>query len=261
MISSLALFPAVFIIVLMNQILEEMSAEKWLPISSTICLVKLQCPHYRRQKAGGTKAAPHRRRDDTLIFVESNGDIYSKLLAEGERFYVRGECVLCFECSLTAKLTNYGQSGSNLKDYRLRGDFIEFVGPGTLWYGNGRQDLLSNAYKLRSLLFCDNVRYSDPDFVPNLDEQRARRAGTRRSAEAQDGSAGAVAVGNYSNGRYGIIESFELRQRFKMRSVEKCLIVSSVMVLTLSMVLWALSVHFQPTLFEAVGDEIQRLFD
>ena len=109
MILSLALFPAVFLVILMNQILEEMSAENWLPISSTLCLVKAQCPYYRLQKRDGLLRPPHCSRDDTLLFLESNGDIYSKQLGDGERFYLRGECILCFESSLKAKLTNYGQ--------------------------------------------------------------------------------------------------------------------------------------------------------
>ena len=148
-----------------------------------------------------------------------------------------------------------------MKEYRLKGDFIEFVGPGTLWYGNGRQDLLSNAYKLRSLLFCDNLRYWDPNFVPNLDEQRAGR-GRRRGRARADGAGddeGAEVVGNYSNGRFGIIQSFELRQRFKIKFMEKCLIASSVFLVVLSVVLWAVTVHLQPQFVDVVLDEINQL--
>jgi len=236
---SLALFPAVFVVVVMDRVLDEMSAEKWLPISNTLCLVELQCPHYQRQKSEGDAVAAHHPSDDTVIFLESNGDIYTKRLGEGESVYLRGECIICFEPSLSAKVTDYGLSGADRADrdnLRCSGDFVKFVGPGTVWYGNGRQDLLSNAHKVHSLLFCDNLEHSDPHGL--------------------SGGTEAESAGNYSNGRFGVIESFELRQR-KSKLVEKCLILSTLTLIFLSVVLCAVAQHFQPNFVDLLMEELR----
>merc|ERR1719334_1924825 len=99
--------------------------------------------------------------EDTLLFLDSNGDVYHKELGEGEVFYVRGECVVCFDIRVSAQLCSYGQSGRGLGEYRCDEEFIEFTGPGHVWYGDGRQDLLSASWKVRSLLFCDNLGYAN----------------------------------------------------------------------------------------------------
>ena len=242
MLLTLALFPAVFILILMNQVMEQLSFSNTLPLSNTLCLVTMQCPHKREKNLRD-------HRNDTMLFLESNGDIYHKAIGKGEKFYIRGECVIAFDKKLSSvKVCNYGQNGANLREYRCNGDFIEFIGPGNLWYGNGRQDLLSNAYKLKSLLFCDNLAYLNPNFVPNLNDVRG------------DASSERAMVGNYANGRFGVIESFELRQRYKVKCGEKCLILSTLTLVMLSFMLFIITMHLQPNFLDILLDEINEVF-
>mmetsp|Transcript_44634 Transcript_44634/g.71430 ORF Transcript_44634/g.71430 Transcript_44634/m.71430 type:complete len:589 (+) Transcript_44634:41-1807(+) len=258
---ALALFPAIFVLVLMERVLESLSFENSLPLSNTLCLVQLQCPHYRRQSATKkTKKGRRRRRiveDDTIVFLESNGDIYHKLLAEHEKFYVRGECVIAFDAQLqSVRVCNYGESGANLREYRCKGDFVEFVGPGNIWYGCGKQDLLSNSYKLDSLLFCDNVKYAQPHYVPNLEEVQQQPANNENGNANGNGRA----VGNYSNGRFGIIQSFELRSRYKVQCVEKCLVLSTLALLLLTILLLAVTfdARLQPNFITLIFNKLQQ---
>eukprot|EP01083_Nonionella_stella_P051345 136298_1 len=256
LILSLALFPAVFILILMNNVLEQMSYDNALPISNTVCLVEIQCPHYRRRKKKRNRNKPHDINDDTIVFLESNGDIYHKYLGRGEKFYIRGECIIAFDKMLKkVSICNYGQNGTNMREYRCKGDFVEFIGPGHLWYGNGKQDLLSNSYKLKSILFCDNLKHADPNYIPNINDlqgqQRTNNANNRRNQM----------VGNYMNGRFGIIQSFELRQKYKIKFIEKCLIMSTITLVITSILLFVITVHLQPSFIDLLFTQINQFLE
>ena len=258
LILSLALFPAVFILILMNQVLEHMSYDNTLPISNTLCLVEMQCPHYRRRKKKRNKGKIHSLEDDTVLFLESNGDIYHKYLGKDEKFYIRGECLIAFDKLLkSVNICNYGQNGTNMREYRCKGDFIEFIGPGNIWYGSGKQDLLSNSYKLKSILFCDNIKYADPNYIPNINDLNNRNNQQNGGIVNENNNNNEI-IGNYTNGRFGIIQSFELRKKYKIKFIEKCLIISTITLVLLSILLFVITLHLQPNFINVVYNEVNE---
>lgn len=232
------LFPIAIILIFLISIfnvLVDNGRNSYLPLSSTMCIVRMECPHKKLMKKIKKKKAflktKHKLKkkygfsENTVLFLESNGDVYHKILRKDDVFYIRGQSLIAFDVHVRIRICNYGKSGVNLLDYRMRGEYLEckfkynenndHIECGHIWYGNGKQDLQSNAYKIGSLLFMDNMKYFGNMEMKNFSElamERRRRRIAYGFSDNGSGNNDLVINGYYNNGRYGIIQSFEMRE-------------------------------------------------